>query len=320
MVSCATVLDLFIRLLHKKLVEAILGFHSTCVMNVITHRTAYCLFAKPTLLDKNSFTFNNSLTDVDSLPIRHKWMARGFNVVHCPSADDLVCFDSGITIRHYRWVGDSACLKMDLEHHDDFDESNESDPIESNSWGIRYQTTHTTIKLTFFQPDSEQPGIGVSREERRTLTRKYEMLKSSVDQQLKFVEYAMFSCQSSQPSRSIHWERNPVVGSIIRNIMRSVNYQPPYLSSSPLQAAALLQDLYDFLNRIHLDHKNVALKRVEIHEDTATHCLVVVTLWIDPVPRPINICVYNKFLLSFSSRGLNIQFVWPIGNRVKSVK
>ncbi|KAJ3721663.1 hypothetical protein C8R42DRAFT_642155 [Lentinula raphanica] len=205
-------------------------------------------------------------------------MARGFNVVHCPSADDLVCFDSGITIRHYRWVGDSACLKMDLEHHDDFDES---DPIES---------------------------IVVSREERRTLTRKYEMLKYSVDQQLQFVEYAMFSCQLYQPSRSIHWERNPVVGSIIRNIMRSVNYQPPYLSSSPLQAAALLQDLYNFLNRIHLDHKNVALKRVEIHEDTATHCLVVVTLWIDPVPRPINICVYNKFLLSFSSRGLNIHF------------
>ncbi|KAJ3720686.1 hypothetical protein C8R42DRAFT_538107, partial [Lentinula raphanica] len=30
-------------------VESILSFHSTCVMNIITHRAAYCLFAKATL-------------------------------------------------------------------------------------------------------------------------------------------------------------------------------------------------------------------------------------------------------------------------------
>ncbi|KAJ3738357.1 hypothetical protein EV360DRAFT_90568 [Lentinula raphanica] len=303
----------------RSVVEAILGFHSTCVMNIITHRTAYCLFAKSTLIDRNSFTFNNSLTDAHSLPIRHKWMNRGFNVVHCPSPHDLVNFSSGMTIRHYRWVGDSACLKIALEENpifDKIDKIDTIDAIESDSWKIHYRKTHTTIKSTFFQPDPEQPGIVVSREERRILTRKYDMLKSSVEQQLQSLDYAIFSCQSCQPSRSIHWERNAVVGSIIRDIMRSVNYQPPY---SPLQAATLLQDFYDFLTKIHLDHKNVALKRAEIYQDEATHRLVVVTLWIDPAPKPINISVYNKCLLSFSARGLYIQFVWPIGSRVRSV-
>ncbi|KAJ3762350.1 hypothetical protein EV360DRAFT_7583, partial [Lentinula raphanica] len=116
-------------------VGAVLAFHSSCVMNIITHRAAYCLFARSTLLDRTSFAFNGRLTHAHSVPLCQKWTNRGFSISHCPGVKDVVTLSSGVSVRHFRWVGDSACRKFDLEYSPG---CNEPDFMESNSWDINY--------------------------------------------------------------------------------------------------------------------------------------------------------------------------------------
>ncbi|KAJ3859084.1 hypothetical protein EV359DRAFT_51361, partial [Lentinula novae-zelandiae] len=41
--------------------ETILSFHSTCIMNIFTHRSAYCLFPQLTLKEKKTLLINIQL-------------------------------------------------------------------------------------------------------------------------------------------------------------------------------------------------------------------------------------------------------------------
>ncbi|KAH7869392.1 uncharacterized protein C8R40DRAFT_1024903, partial [Lentinula edodes] len=63
--------------------ECIFTFHSTCVMNVFTHRAAYCLFSKLTLEDKVTMLIDLQapLTERQMYPIR-KYEDRGFSIMH----------------------------------------------------------------------------------------------------------------------------------------------------------------------------------------------------------------------------------------------
>ncbi|KAJ3769822.1 hypothetical protein FB446DRAFT_705902 [Lentinula raphanica] len=61
--------------------------------------------------------------------------------------------------------------------------------------------------------------------------------------------------------RRADWEYNPIVRKILHDIMESVYYLPPNDSSSPIQAASLLEKLYTFLSTIQIDHNDVELVR-----------------------------------------------------------
>ncbi|KAH9899412.1 hypothetical protein C8Q73DRAFT_320240 [Cubamyces lactineus] len=68
--------------------EVILGFHSTCVMNVISYAKAYCLFPQATLEDRLSMFINSPSDDtLSQKPERYqraviKYTERGFTFVH----------------------------------------------------------------------------------------------------------------------------------------------------------------------------------------------------------------------------------------------
>ncbi|KAJ3834832.1 hypothetical protein F5878DRAFT_544219, partial [Lentinula raphanica] len=159
------------------LVGAVLSFHSTCVMNIITHCAAYCLFAKPTLIDRTSFAFNGRLTHTHSIALCQKWINRGFTISHCPSVKDVVCLSSGVSVRHFRWVGDTACRKMYLEYSPG---CTDRDFMESNSWDIHYRKPYPAIESDIFQPIRSLPGVVVARRERTELARRYRMLSPSI--------------------------------------------------------------------------------------------------------------------------------------------
>ncbi|KAJ4464241.1 hypothetical protein C8J55DRAFT_407604, partial [Lentinula edodes] len=63
--------------------KTILSFHSTCVMNVVTHRAAYCLYPKLTLESRATLLVDMEipLTEVQAYAV-DKYVRRGFSVLH----------------------------------------------------------------------------------------------------------------------------------------------------------------------------------------------------------------------------------------------
>ncbi|KAJ3926441.1 MAG: hypothetical protein NXY57DRAFT_966528 [Lentinula lateritia] len=124
--------------------ETIFSFHSTCVMNIFTHRAAYCLFPKLTLEDKTTLLIDLQapLNMRDMCPIR-KYQDRGFSVVHRPTFEEACDPSSSISFLALRYVGDAHCCRIPF--HDLGGNLSSVDIIESNSWDMAYTRKHNTI-------------------------------------------------------------------------------------------------------------------------------------------------------------------------------
>ncbi|KAG8801047.1 hypothetical protein FRC17_006742 [Serendipita sp. 399] len=88
----------------------ILQFHSTLVMNVITHDRAYALFPRQTFLDRTGITLGNN-GNLNSLKKAYeKYIARNFRipVAALPDQIDLMSFG-------HRRIGDSKTWSIELD-------------------------------------------------------------------------------------------------------------------------------------------------------------------------------------------------------------
>ncbi|KZV70734.1 hypothetical protein PENSPDRAFT_752268 [Peniophora sp. CONT] len=92
-------------------IDIILHFHSTCVMNIVTHSTAYSLFPRLTFGDRFSRTFTSEASAPREGPkwtaAHRKYTERGFTFV------DAVVGDP-IHGRVKRWIGDSSTWTIPL--------------------------------------------------------------------------------------------------------------------------------------------------------------------------------------------------------------
>ncbi|KAH7873117.1 uncharacterized protein C8R40DRAFT_1050423, partial [Lentinula edodes] len=124
--------------------ETIFSFHSTCVMNIFTHRAAYCLFQKLTLEDKAAMLIDLQapLNFHDMCPIR-KYENRGFDIIHRPTFQQACDPSSSISFLALRYIGDSHCCRIPF--HDMDGDLSAVDTIESNSWDMAYTRKFNTI-------------------------------------------------------------------------------------------------------------------------------------------------------------------------------
>ncbi|KAH7872501.1 uncharacterized protein C8R40DRAFT_1020350, partial [Lentinula edodes] len=117
--------------------ETILSFHSTCVMNILTHRAAYCLFPQLTLEEKTTLLIDlvSPLTEIQMAAVR-KYALRGFTILHqAPTA--MACnANSALTFLRPRRVGDKHCFKINFDHLGKG--APKPDYIEANTWGLAY--------------------------------------------------------------------------------------------------------------------------------------------------------------------------------------
>ncbi|KAF9052109.1 hypothetical protein BJ165DRAFT_1340153, partial [Panaeolus papilionaceus] len=91
----------------------ILGFHSTAMMNFITYKRAYCLFAKATLHEFRSFSLDSaesSSIEDDAELERLEW---GWQIVRSASLEDTQYPDGAFVCATCR-PGDSLCWSIDL--------------------------------------------------------------------------------------------------------------------------------------------------------------------------------------------------------------
>ncbi|KAJ3916317.1 hypothetical protein F5877DRAFT_46870, partial [Lentinula edodes] len=150
--------------------ETILSFHSTCVMNIFTHRSAYCLFPHLTLEEKKTLLINIQLplTEVQANALS-KYERRGFKIVHQPPLCSVVNETSALTFLRPRFVGDSHCYKVPFEYVGKGEVR--PDFVEANSWGIIYLRKFNTIYFGSVNLPDPLPSYIAFRDDLATINR-----------------------------------------------------------------------------------------------------------------------------------------------------
>ncbi|KAF8329031.1 hypothetical protein F5887DRAFT_895306 [Amanita rubescens] len=93
-------------------IRAILDFHSTCVMNVITHARAYSLYPVSTFIQRETIVCGP--INKKALKALDKYKKRGWLAVHTILTENFQCAADELKMRT-RWLGDSRCWMINLE-------------------------------------------------------------------------------------------------------------------------------------------------------------------------------------------------------------
>ncbi|KAF9474978.1 hypothetical protein BDN70DRAFT_841545 [Pholiota conissans] len=121
--------------LHSPL-DRVLNFHSTCVMNVITHDTAYAFFPKGTFDERRAIYCVNTIAHTAGAI--EKYIQRGWDInkyiTRHEFDDPAFAFSRGL-----RHVGDAKCWKLPVLPKVAVDQCQRPHgDIESNSWLMKY--------------------------------------------------------------------------------------------------------------------------------------------------------------------------------------
>ncbi|PPQ73352.1 hypothetical protein CVT24_012190 [Panaeolus cyanescens] len=117
---------------HGSSVGIILEYHSTCVMNIISHDHAYCLYPKATLLQKRSLViYRPGFAEHHSQDALDKYRRRGWTMVVSPEREDYALSTSAFRIGN-RHIGDNLCWTIPLGRPS----TASDDLIEANSWTL----------------------------------------------------------------------------------------------------------------------------------------------------------------------------------------
>ncbi|PPQ73942.1 hypothetical protein CVT24_012550 [Panaeolus cyanescens] len=96
-------------------VSVVLEFHSTCVMNIITHNRAYCLYPRATLEENRSFVLKHpEIQERRSEGAIQKYRRRGFAMQYGLDSELDFSRRSSPFFVGRRYVGDSLCWVIDL--------------------------------------------------------------------------------------------------------------------------------------------------------------------------------------------------------------
>ncbi|KAI0788952.1 hypothetical protein BC629DRAFT_1593441 [Irpex lacteus] len=113
-------------------IGAVLNFHSTCVMNIITYNTAYCLYPRATIDRHRSLLLR--LPTNDTQRELDKYTSRGWKIVRKLNKP-VSCFKHTIV----RWIGDKYTWAVRLGGPvTPLEVSPYLDPISVTTWALLY--------------------------------------------------------------------------------------------------------------------------------------------------------------------------------------
>ncbi|TRM55311.1 hypothetical protein BD626DRAFT_578468 [Schizophyllum amplum] len=119
-------------------VDVVLGFHSTAVMNMITHSSAISLYPRETFLNKRSLRISRNSTALSARLALQKYRARGFQVL-----EDLEVTDASDCEQEfgasYRYIGDDFTWAMSLSR--DRPWVDRTQPVMWQSWRLIFKGT-----------------------------------------------------------------------------------------------------------------------------------------------------------------------------------
>jgi len=125
--------------------EPILTFHSTCVMNVISHEKAYSLYPRGTFNERRSLVLpRQDENEERSRAAREKYIARGWNMVQALTRDEILDPTSAF-FPGGRYVGDSKCWTIPILPKLQLPEGY----IGTNSWDLNHNTWADNADISF---------------------------------------------------------------------------------------------------------------------------------------------------------------------------
>ncbi|KAJ6632211.1 hypothetical protein B0H10DRAFT_2206605 [Mycena sp. CBHHK59/15] len=117
--------------------EVILSFHSTVVMNILTHDHAYCLYPRSTFIYKNAVIIET--VGAGQEDGRQKYIDRGWEMIKAPPMSVLASRGSELSIRAgTRWAGDTFTWTIPLRARRTAGISATPDLCPLNSWLLEY--------------------------------------------------------------------------------------------------------------------------------------------------------------------------------------
>ncbi|KAJ3927262.1 MAG: hypothetical protein NXY57DRAFT_1042571 [Lentinula lateritia] len=128
--------------------EILLLFHSTCVMNVLTHRAAYCFFPHLTLIENCSLlnSVNLPFSDRQLLSLV-KYGQRGFYFMNMPSVFRTIDRKSALSFFFPRSPGDRHSYKLKFIHVGSAHDSNIT--IEMAILSSEFSISTQVVRLLF---------------------------------------------------------------------------------------------------------------------------------------------------------------------------
>ncbi|KAF8662093.1 hypothetical protein AX16_001203 [Volvariella volvacea WC 439] len=127
--------------LHSPM-EIVLHFHSTCVMNVIGHQTAYALYPYATFIQRRSLICSTSGSKQDQA--REKYAARGWTLEKAISPSKQLDASSDFRLdgaHSCRHIGDGQCWTIPLSFSSrplPFSPALRPERLSSHSWSLKY--------------------------------------------------------------------------------------------------------------------------------------------------------------------------------------
>ncbi|KAF8961523.1 hypothetical protein BDZ97DRAFT_1733677 [Flammula alnicola] len=112
--------------------EVVLNFHSTCVMNIITHEKAYSLYPKATFEQRRSLIISTEGSNQETA--RKKYATRGWSMVEQLTHEEYRHSGSAFA-QGGRYVGDSKCWTLPILPKLDLPEGY----METNTWELVHQ-------------------------------------------------------------------------------------------------------------------------------------------------------------------------------------
>ncbi|KAJ3894460.1 hypothetical protein GG344DRAFT_74019 [Lentinula edodes] len=124
--------------------EVVFSLPSTCLMNVFTHRAAYCLFPQMTLVNDVALINTVDVTSTDDQQVHIADFSRlGYTFLKMPSIAMSTNPDCALSFLCARSVGDRHCLVKKFDHYGTADPK--PDFIEAHSWNMSYHLNSTSF-------------------------------------------------------------------------------------------------------------------------------------------------------------------------------
>ncbi|KAJ8462335.1 hypothetical protein ONZ51_g10967 [Trametes cubensis] len=139
-------------------IEVILGFHATCMMNVISYNKAYCLFPYATLEEHISFHCAAPSQPAPSQPAWVSAVPPTFTLVDMPRYDPLPTSRRHRLYPHApRWLGDSHTWTVPLDMRqilppiqpNPYCPLRTQDPVGLSGFSLQYNTINRSILVQF---------------------------------------------------------------------------------------------------------------------------------------------------------------------------
>ncbi|KIM38281.1 hypothetical protein M413DRAFT_448016 [Hebeloma cylindrosporum] len=112
-------------------IEMLLNFHSTCVMNLITHDKAYSLYPRPTFEERRSLVLHSNTAERERA--LKKYEDRGWTIIKKITKEETQnrrsSFHAGL-----RYLGDRKCWTLPLSPKLDMAVGQ----METHTWGLSY--------------------------------------------------------------------------------------------------------------------------------------------------------------------------------------